>query len=160
ALAGAVANRHLPVLKDPRLRKKLLDRIRVDRLRRTDRRSLNISVPATGWRVLHILPPVDSQCRIDRCNEIVDHGLPFVTPSRFDPFAGQFVRSSQNALTFDTAADKRASENFIVVVASGRIVDIGRAPEFAASDDEGFVQETLSWLVSRRRGQVFEQGRE
>src|SRR5213593_2203031 len=70
------------------LNEKVFQRIRIDNLRRPDRSELNVFVGTSGRSVLNLLSPVHPQGRVDRRDEVIDHGLLLGLPAGIDAFAG------------------------------------------------------------------------
>src|SRR2546422_4204667 len=98
------------------LNEKVFQRIRIDNLRRPDRSELNVFVGTSGRSVLNLLSPVHSQGRVDRRDEVIDHGLLLGLPAGIDAFAGHLVCCPEYLLAFNASAHQRRGEHLVVVV--------------------------------------------
>src|SRR6266446_1593368 len=86
--------------------KKFLYGIGIDGLGRSDWSELHVFVRPAGRRILSLLPPVDTEDRIDGGDEVVDYRLLDAAPARLDALSGDIVGFAENFLAFDTAAEQ------------------------------------------------------
>src|SRR5687767_3694758 len=82
---------------------KQIDMILRDEGIRPDRRRLDVVVRPTGGRVFDLLPPVDTESRIDGRNQVVDLGLFPMVPPGVDARRAVVIGSADHALALDPA---------------------------------------------------------
>src|SRR5438552_10523541 len=100
----------------------VVERIRADRFRGSDRSGLNVVVWTPGWRLIDGLQPVDAQSRVDRRDQIIDDGLALILPAGVRARARDLVGRSHDVAAFNASADPCRGEDLIVMIASRRVV--------------------------------------